>query len=153
MNDVWPPLPTGLRVFHYSVMAILTYWDFSLIRTSTLGFLRILGDGGNSSATKEALNGSILWEITNYLAYIRRHLSLKRPTWTHGGLVVGFTGLTLASIRVGAALSTRMRLPTADTAVDDRAKVDATKYPLPLHFLSPVTPCARCFMLCVLSHQ
>ena len=121
MNDVWPPLPTGLRVFHYSVMAILTYWDFSLIRTSTLGFLCILGDGGNSSATKEALNGSILngsilWEITNYLAYIRRHLSLKRPTWTRGGLVVGFTGLTLG---VGAALSTRMRLPTADTAVDD----------------------------------
>ena len=151
MNDVWPPLPTGLRVFHYSVMAILTYWDFSLIRTSTLGFLRILGDGGNSSATKEALNGSILngsilWEITNYLAYIRRHLSLKRPTWTRGGLVVGFTGLTLG---VGAALSTRMRLPTADTAVDDRAKVDATKYPLPLHFLSLVT--VRLHAVCPLS--
>ena len=32
-----------------------------------------------------------------------------------------------------------LNTPTADTAVDDRAKVDATKYPLPLHFLSPVT--------------
>ena len=32
-----------------------------------------------------------------------------------------------------------LKLPTVDTAVDDRAKVDATKYPLPLHFLSPVT--------------
>ena len=60
VNDVWPPLPTGLCVFHYSVMAILTYLDFSQIRTSILGFLRILGDGGNSPATLEALEGSSL---------------------------------------------------------------------------------------------
>ena len=45
VNDVWPPLPTGLCVFHYSVMAILTYVDFSLIRTSILSLLRIPGDG------------------------------------------------------------------------------------------------------------
>ena len=42
-----------------------------------------------------------------------------------------------------------LNTPTADTAADDRAKVDATKYPLPLHFLSPVT--VRLHAVCSLS--
>ena len=87
---------------------------------------------------------SILWEIAEYVTFIRNSPGLKRLTLTRCGTWSwGLPAQPLpeqeSHFRRACGNEMVLKLPTVDTAVDDRAKVDATKYPLPLHFLSPVT--------------